>query len=116
MFLTESDKERNSPQSKDVWDSVEGDTKINHQSDYLRSLIFRLIRAGSGSGHHRPAGWLLYCHGDAAAGVTCPLSPNNLATGSAMSLLWVSGPRRWLDPTVTKEELLPITLITSSPK
>lgn len=82
-------------------------------------MIFRSIRAGPGSGHRQPGGWLLSCHSDTAAGVAGLPSPGDLAAplgSSTTSLLWLSAPRRWLDPTVTKEEPLPITLITSSPK
>lgn len=82
-------------------------------------MIFRPIRAGPGSGNRQPGGWLLSCHSDTAAGVACLPSPGNLAAplgSSTKSLLWLSAPRRWLDPTVTKEQPLPITLITSPPK
>lgn len=51
-------------------------------------------------------------------GVLLPVwpAPPPACSSTSSSLLWPSAPRRRLDPTVTKEEPLPITLITSSPK
>ena len=82
-------------------------------------FVFRPVRAWPGSGHRQPVGWLHHRHGDAAAGVAGLPSPGNLAAPlsiSTTSLLWVCARWRWLDPTVTKDAPLPITLITSSPK